>query len=232
MSERRRYEDGSPAEERVASHERVGELIRSVRVTAPAGVHRRVQQMAAPRARSNRGLLHARLRPTLAAMAVAAVAGAAVALLSGGATTHSLNLREASALTLRPATMAAPQESGTHLNVAVEGVPFPYWGSHGWHSSGARTDTVARRHITTVFYSGPHGARIGYAIVGGMPAPAAGGGIVKWRQHVPYRLVNENGVRAVVWERSGRLCVLSGHGVSDATLLWLASDDHPQPQST
>jgi hypothetical protein len=40
---------------------------------------------------------------------------------------------------------------------------------------------------------------------------------------VPYRLLTENGASVVTWQRDGHLCVLSGHSVSSATLLRLAS---------
>ena len=58
---------------------------------------------------------------------------------------------------------------------------------------------------------------------GGTPAPAASGGTVVWRGGVPYRLLRDHGVPVVTWRRDGRLCVLSGRGVSGATLVRLAS---------
>jgi hypothetical protein len=80
--------------------------------------------------------------------------------------------------------MAAPVE--TQLATAVDGVTFPYWEDRfAWRSTGARTDRLDGRTVTTVFYA----------------------------------------------NRDGRMCVLSGKGVSGATLLALAgwSDDHPTP---
>ncbi len=206
-----------------ATHERVAEMIRAVDVQAPPRLHQAVREMTDAHRQSARGLMRSRLKPTLAAMAVAAAAGAAIALLSGGAT-RSLSVSEASALTLRAPTMAAPKESGEHLDAAVEGIPFPYWGERfGWRSAGARTDKLAGREVTTVFYTGPHAVRIGYSIVGGTPAPSTSSGTVNWRDGVSYRLLKENGAQAVVWRRDGRLCILSGRNVSSATLLALAS---------
>jgi hypothetical protein len=50
--------------------------------------------------------------------------------------------------------------------------------------------------------------------------------VIAWRSGVSYRL-SENGAAAVTWLRDGHLCVLSGRGVSSATLLGLASwSDH------
>ncbi len=224
-----------------AEHEHVAELLRAVDVCAPETLHRRVQEMVAPRERSagrssnGRGLIASRWKPTLAAMTAAAVAGAAIALLTGGATQQGVSLSAASGLTLRAATMAAPSESTAHaaqLDVAVDGVPFPYWKEHfGWRSTGARTDTVGGRTVMTVFYSGADGSRIGYAIVSGTPAPATSGGTVSMRGGVPYRLLQEHGAPVVTWQRDGRLCVLSGRGVSSATLLRLAGwgDGGPVP---
>jgi hypothetical protein len=74
-----------------------------------------------------------------------------------------------------------------------------------------------------VFYSGPGARRIGYAIVGGTPAPAASGGTSVWHRGVAYRLRQVHGVPVVTWQRNGRLCVLSGRGVNGATLVRLAS---------
>ncbi len=222
-------------------HEHVAELLRAVDVRAPERLHRRVREMTAPRKRGagrssiGRGHLAGRLKPTLAAMAIAAVAGAAIALLTGGATQQDVSVNAASGLTMRAATMAAPAESNGRsgqLDVAVDGVPFPYWEERfGWHTTGARTDSIGGRRVTTVFYADTGGSRIGYAIVAGTPAPATSGGTVVVRGGVPYRLLHEHGAPVVTWLRSGRLCVLSGTGVSGATLLRLAgwSDSGPVP---
>ncbi len=51
--------------------------------------------------------------------------------------------------------------------------------------------------------------------------------MITWRGGVSYRLLTENGVAVVTWLRDGHLCVVSGRGVSSATLLRLASwSDH------
>lgn len=140
-------------------------------------------------------------------------------------------LQPAAASTLRAATLPAPPESQAHdaqLAVAVDGVPFPYWSERfGWRSSGSRTDRVEGRSITTVFYANSSGQRIGYAILAGTPAPRVGRGVVVWRGGVSYRMLSENGAAVVTWLRDRHLCVVSGRGVSSATLLRLASwSDH------
>jgi hypothetical protein len=138
-----------------------------------------------------------------------------------------MSLREASAPTLRAATASAPRESaGNHeqLAAAVDDVSFPYWEERfGWRSTGTRSDRIAGHAMTTVFYADAHGRRIGYAIVAGTP-PRIGGGVVTWRGKVPYRLSVENGRSVVTWLRDGHLCVVSGRGVSGATLLRLATE--------
>jgi hypothetical protein len=107
---------------------------------------------------------------------------------------------------------------------AVQGVHFPYWEEHfGWRSTGQRTDRIAGRTITTVFYANHRGQRIGYAIVAGTPAPSMPSGSVHWSHGSSYRLLQANGTEVVTWLRDGRLCVLSGRGVNGPSLLRLAS---------
>jgi hypothetical protein len=228
------------AERDRAAERHVAELVRAVDVRAPQTLHRRIAEMVDTHPTSRRrarrddragalsGALGGRLRPTLAAMALAAVIGAALALLTGGTPQRPVgpSVSAATRLTLSAARAGAPEESATHatqLNVAVDGVAFPYWKERfGWRASGTRTDTIGGRNVTTVFYSGPHGRRIGYAIVGGTPAPATSGGTVMWHRGIAYRLQHLGAVPVVTWQRDGRLCVLSGRGVSGATLVRLA----------
>ncbi len=219
---------------------RVAELLRSFDTPAPESLHRRIESLVAahqsqfaPRT-PRRGVR--RLSPlslaSAGAVAAAVVAVAiAVGLAGGGSTAPTVSFRQAAASTLREATLPAPSESQAHhaqLAVAVDGVPFPYWSKRfGWRSIGSRTDRVDGRLATTVFYGNSSGRRIGYAILAGTPAPTIGGGVIAWRSGVPYRLLTENGATVVTWLRDGHLCVVSGRGVSSATLLRLASwSDH------
>jgi hypothetical protein len=148
--------------------------------------------------------------------------------LSGGGGGGALT-PQAAALALGRATLPAPRESASNrseLTASVGGVAFPYWKERfGWRGSGARSDTLGGRAVTTVFYSNPSGQRIGYAIVAGA-APASGGGaggalIRRWG--VSYRLSSQDGANVIVWRRGGHLCVMAGRGVSPRTLLNLAS---------
>jgi hypothetical protein len=214
-------------------------LMHAIDVRAPESLHQRVEQLVAHRARPRRFTLLDRLlgaatralSPMPRVAAAVALAGAAVALgilLSVGGTGRSgPSLRETASLTMGGATERAPRESpanGTELAAAVDGVAFPYWeGRLGWRSTGTRSDNLGGRRITTVFYVNARGDRVGYAIVGGLPAPSVGGGTTNVRRGVRYQLSRENGTLVVSWLRRGHLCVVSGHGVDGATLLRLAS---------
>ncbi|HME05202.1 MAG TPA: hypothetical protein VKG38_19415 [Solirubrobacteraceae bacterium] len=207
---------------------RIAELVRSFDVSAPESLHRQVESLvathqerhAARRVFSPVGLAGA------GAMLAAVVAAAIAVGLSDGGSAPTVSFSQAAAPTLGAATLPAPPESSAHraqLAAAVDGVPFPYWEDRfGWRSTGSRTDRVDGRSITTVFYADSNGRRIGYAILAGTPVPRVGGGVIAWRGGVSYRLLTENGASAVTWLRDGHLCVISGHGVSSATLLRLA----------
>lgn len=217
------------------------EFVRSIDAPAPDSLHRDLQALiSTSRSRPLRtGLLAVRsatvtpARGLLAATALIAVTAAVLAIaLSGGGGNATMSLREASAPTLRGATTSAPSESTgdrAQLAASVDGVSFPYWEERfGWRSTGARSDRVAGHAMTTVFYTDARGRRIGYAIVAGTP-PRIGGGIVSRRGKVPYRLSYENGASVVTWLRDGHLCVVSGRGVSGATLLRLAGWSERSP---
>jgi hypothetical protein len=209
---------------------RVSELIREIDVRAPAALHERVQTLVAERSRTPGASPRRRIALAGAlAVVLAAVIAVAVAGLGGGGGAKGPGplVSAASQLTRLAATAPAPAENPARrgeLLADVEGVAFPYWEEHlGWRATGARTDTVAGRPARTVFYTDAHGRRVGYAIVGGPSVQVAGGGSTRWRRGTPYKLISLGGVPAVVWLRNGRLCVVSGRGMSEETLLRLAS---------
>ncbi len=188
-------------------------------VGGPTRGHRFVART--PRRSSSLGLIGA-------AAVVAVVAIAFVLAGLGHSGSPALSMRQTAAPMLRAATMPAPPKSNADpakLAAAVDGVEFPYWADRfGWHSTGMRDDRMDGRAVTTVFYSDSHGHRIGYAIVAGSPAPRVrDGGVALWRNGVSYRTLSADGVAIVSWLRAGHLCVVSGRGVSSATLLRLAS---------
>jgi hypothetical protein len=224
------------------------EQIRAIDVPAPDSLRRQVESLIAARSSRGRraGFPHVdatppsrsgrtrpfSVRPRLAAggaVAAALVALAVVVGLSGSSS--SLSVHDAAVLTLRPATSAPPAErspDSRELAAAVDGVWFPYWGERlGWRSSGSRRDHVDGRAVTTVFYEDRSGRRIGYAIVAGAAPSQVSGGVVSMRDGTAYRLQTIDGSAVVTWLRHGHLCVVSGRGVSGATLLRLASwDEH------
>jgi hypothetical protein len=216
---------------------RIVALVRSFDAPAPESLHRQIESLVATHQerhgtrRASRRVFSPVGLASAGAVLVAVLAVAIAVGLSDGGSAPTVSFSQAAAPTLRAATLPAPPESSTdraRLAAAVDGVPFPYWSERfGWRSTGSRNDRIDGRTVTTVFYSDSHGRRIGYAILAGTPAPRVGGGVIAWRDGVPYRLHTENGAAIVTWLRDGHLCIVSGHGVSSATLLKLASwSDH------
>jgi hypothetical protein len=216
------------------------EFVRAIDVRAPESLRASVHGLivsGAPRRSARPGrAIDALVRGLGSAPRLAAAGGAlaaivlVIALSLGGAASGGPSLRQTAALTLLPATAAAPAESQirrAELAAAVDGVPFPYWEERlGWRSTGSRSDRVGGRQITTVFYANDEGRQVGYAIVAGLPAPHVSGGEVTNHAGTSYRLLRENGAPVVTWVRAGHMCVVSGHGVDAATLLRLASWHH------
>jgi hypothetical protein len=228
----RRASASRELEQALAEQRQAVGLFAAVDVRAPASVHDRTEELL----RAGR---RGRERPSrsvglAAATAALALGVAAIALSISGGDSAGLSVQQAAALTLRGATMRAPVESKAHraqLTATVGGVWFPYWKERfGWRTSGARSDRVGGRVVTTVFYANAQGQRIGYAIASGR-APRAHGGTVTSRWGVQYRVLARDGATVVTWQRDGHLCVLGGRGVSAHTLLRLASwgSEKPRP---
>lgn len=201
-------------------------------VKAPASLHQRIDAMAteaqqrSPARRRIGWRMPARRLALAGATALAALGVVLAVTFSGGAGGRAFTPQAAAQLALSRATLPAPSESASNrsqLAASVAGVAFPYWKERfGWRGSGARSDTLGGRTVTTVFYSNPNGQRIGYAIVAG-PAPRASGGSIVRRWGVSYRLSSHDGANVIVWRRGGHLCVIAGRGVRPGTLLKLAS---------
>jgi len=206
------------------------DYVRSIDVRAPQELHSKIEALVAERTpipHRRPAVIGRRLAGGFALAAIVAALVVGLAGGGGGSGGSGPTLREALALTLRPATTTAPAESphnGTQLAAAVDGVAFPYWGERfGWRSSGARSDRVGGRTVTTVFYTNRQEQRIGYAIVAGTPPPPVSGGVVSWRHGTPFRLLSADGSQVVTWQRDGHLCVVAGRDVSGHALLALAS---------
>jgi hypothetical protein len=213
------------------------DYIRGVDVAAPASLRSSVDALVEERAhgrrrrhgRDTRASASAHWPQRLAALGgLAAVVAVVLAVaLSGGTSSSKLTLQSAAAVALGEPTHPAPADSShnrSQLQLTVGGVAFPYWEGHlGWQATGARSDRLGGRNVTTVFYKSWHGQQVGYAIVAGPSPLQTRGGTVIWRAGTPYRLLREGDAQIVTWTRSGQLCVIAGRGVSGATLVHLAS---------
>jgi hypothetical protein len=177
--------------------------------------------------RRQRGPLSSRWRNTLfvpAATVLAIVIVALVVVLGPGSSAPSLD--QTAKLALSSATARAPARDAAHpqlLAAAVDGIPFPYYGSSsGWQATGSRTQVVHERTVVTVYYRAADGTRIGYSIVpGGSLSSSSGAAIV--RGGIRYTFGRVDSGRYVTWVRGGHTCVIAGTTVSDPALLRLAS---------
>ncbi|HMD52484.1 MAG TPA: hypothetical protein VKG62_07195 [Solirubrobacteraceae bacterium] len=212
------------------------EFVRSIDVRAPEELHESVRALAAesPPGRGRRRPADPVPAPRwrlagAVALALAAVVAVVLIALGGARSPSPPSLDAASALALRAPTLAAPSSAPGNtgmLAASVDGVAFPDWGERfGWHPVGARSDRLAGREVTTVFYADGSRRRIGYAIVAGTPPPPLGGGTETWQGSTAYRVLSAHGTSAVAWLRDGRLCIVSGRGVDAGTLLRLAAWD-------
>jgi hypothetical protein len=232
-----RVRESPELEAALVEQRRAVAMMAAVDVRAPARLRGEVEAMLAPHrnrpGHRRRAFRVPRLGVAAGGLATAMVVVAVVVALSGGGS-PGLNVQQAAALALSPATTAAPAESNSHraqLAASVDGVAFPYWKERfGWRGSGARGDTLAGRAVTTVFYTDTQGRRIGYAIVSGR-APKTSGGTTITRWGVSYRVLAHDGATVVTWERGDHLCVMAGRGVSAHTLVSLASWGSKKPQT-
>jgi hypothetical protein len=189
-------------------------------VSAPVALRSRVEAMQrepAPRRRWRMPSL--RILVPAAGLAVAAAVALFVVFAGGAPSTDTI----LAAATRPPtATVSLDPTQPALLRDRVEEVRFPnFEGKFGWEAKGTRTDELDGRDTRTVFYR-REGREAAYTIVGGEALPWPDGERttidgVKLRSFI-------DGDRTVVtWRRGGRTCVLSGRGVSKASLLELAA---------
>ncbi len=207
--------------------QRTAALIASIDIEAPPSLHGYVRghvQRAEPRQRE-----HARRRAILggALAGVAAIALVLVLALSSSSTTAPPpTITQAAALGLQRPTQAAPQENPHvrgQLALANAGVPYPYWGARHWQSAGLRTDTLAGRTVTTVYYTSPRGRRIAYSIVAGPALQWPAGAQTATWHGTRFDVLHPGNATLITWRRAGHTCILIANGVSAKTLLTLAS---------
>jgi hypothetical protein len=208
----------------LAEQERAVTMLRALNEPAPAALRARLDELtgvSAPRRAR-------RWRPALVlpgATVIAAAAAAVVILVTGGTTAPTVPA--AAHFALASATLPSPPvdpSASDELTLRGAGIPFPVWNKQGWTTAGARTDTVGGRRITTVFYKGPNGKRIGYAITGGTPLSGVHGNTAS-RYGVTFTMQPAGNAKLITWVRNGHTCIIAGRNVSYATLLRLASAD-------
>jgi hypothetical protein len=202
----------------VAEQRRVRAAIDAAAGPAPAPLRTRVEGALRPqRGRRARIVLMGALATTAAALAL-------VVLLVGG-TPAGPSLSQAASLGAMPATAPAPEgydATPELLNVAIGGVRFPAWHeAFGWRAAGTRSDRVAGRAATTVFYE-KGGRSIGYTIVAGAPLDVPAGARRATHRGLALHTLAADGRTIVTWERMGHTCILSGADVPAARMIELA----------
>jgi hypothetical protein len=230
LSELRADVDESPdLAAALAEQQRAVSLLRALDQPAPESLRGRVQELTnPPRASAAPQRRRAFVLPgaTVLAVAVAAL----VVLVQGG--TSAPTVPQTVHLALAASTMPSPSEDSSHrdlLSLRVDGIPFPYYErTIGWQTAGSRTDTLGGRRVVTVFYTAPHGSRVGYAIVSGAPLASTTGSSEELQGH-RFTLRQVGSARLVTWLRSGHTCVIAGSRVSYRTLLSLATDELRTP---
>jgi hypothetical protein len=138
----------------------------------------------------------------------------------------ALTVAQAATIAVRPATAAVgePADDDVNLpNITGAGLSFPYWQDRfGWHATGARTDRVDGRLLTTVFYR-RGGERIAYTIVPGDALAPVARARTTVRGGTVLASSSTAGRPVVTWLRRGHTCVLSGsRGVPVGALTQLA----------
>ncbi len=214
-----------PTEFPEAEQERAKALLSSLDAPAPPELRANLEDQirAARRAQRRRPRISVGWAVPSFAAGAAAVAVALVLALSGGGNPAPPSLAAATAVALRSPTGPAPGQSAAGLDVTSGGITFPYWqATVGWRAVGTRTDTLGGRRVVTVFYTAPHGARVGYTIVGGAPlhVPAA---TTVHSKGISFSVLRTGSVRVVTWQRQGHTCVMASRTASPGRLIALAT---------
>ena len=196
----------------LADQERMRALLRAVEAPAPAALHQRIAELAAPRPVRRRR----RYRPALA-LAGGFALGIVLVFAFGGASEPPSAVRISTVALERP-TGPAPRT----LIAAGTTIVFPHWSSRGWPSRGVRRDRVGGRSVTTEFYSSYPDGTVGYAIVAGTPLPWGASGRIVTRGGRRYLLARYGGAQIVTWVQDGHTCVLASRSAPAAMLLALA----------
>jgi hypothetical protein len=219
----------------LAEQQRAVKMLRALDQPAPAALRARVDELTRAGERSRRRPAirwrRALLLPGATALAIVVAAIVIVSGSGGSAPT----VPQAAHLALAAATLPAPAVNptdDTELKLTAAGIPFPNYGpSEQWSVSGARTDRLDGRTVTTVFYSDRDGHQVGYAIAGGAPLSGARGTKVRI-YGTTFTLARQGSAQLITWVRSGHTCVIAGRSVSYSTLQALAGADERETGTT
>ncbi len=208
--------DRAPTEEELALAREGKALISAamVDVRAPQSLREAIErdrERAAARARAPLWRRH-RLGLASAGVAAAALAAVVITLETGGNTAEPSLTRVYAAARLEP-TKAAPGPAGRAppvLDARVGSLVFPDWRERfGWRAVGRRDDTLSGRHVTTVFYRNPKGARLGYAVVSGDALGGDPPGRQVTRKGKTYHVARVGERTIVTWKQQGHTCVIA-----------------------
>ncbi len=203
--------DEIPDRDQIAADEaRIGVLLHSVEVPAPAGLTRAILARSAPR--------RSRRVPAFALTFATACAVAAVALLLAGGPSAPSVLRAAQVALAAP-TAGAPAT----LTATGTSIRFPNWSALGWPATGVRHDSVGGRSLTTEFYRSYEAGTLGYTISSGVPLKWGAGKVRAEFSGETYELISSGGARIVTWVQDGHTCLLASRTASAQAMLALAA---------
>jgi hypothetical protein len=157
--------------------------------------------------------------------AVLAAAIVALILVLPGASPGSPSVARAARLALAGPTAAAPRTDPAVpylLTAEVGGLSFPRWRAQGLTAIGQRRDRLGGHSMLTVYYRGAGGRQLAYSILSAPTLPEPGGPAARVGAY-EFHVLDVGGRPAVIWRELGHTCVLSGTGVSAATLERLAA---------
>jgi hypothetical protein len=170
-----------------------------------------------------------RYRWALAAAGTAAAALILVAIgLQAGSDGAGPSLDQVyGAAQLQPTAAAPAQVGGTPpvLAANVGALEFPDWQeTFGWKAVGRREDELSGRHVTTVFYDNPDGARLGYAVVSGDSLGGDPAGRRLEQEGKTYNVARGAERTIVTWIQQGHTCVIvAPSAIPRSTLVDLAA---------
>jgi anti-sigma factor RsiW len=225
----RRLLAGSPElQRRLDEQRRARTAVRSAAARERAPLALRIRHHRLTTRPSRRSLVPGRLGLGLGLGLAATLAALAAIVGLAGTGPAAPTVALAATVAARPAvaSVGEPPDDTVRLpGVRAAGLPFPYWEDRfGWRATGARTDRVDGRAMTTVFYR-RGGRQIAYTIVSGRTlAPGTSPVRALTRARTELATFSTNSGRHVVtWMRRGHTCVLSGQNVPLKALLELAS---------